>query len=569
MKRLLCILLACTLLVSLAGWALADTYSATVPGYNGDMTVEVDLDGDTITAIRIPEDHESSPVKKRACPVMIARILEAQTPVVDSLTAATFSSYAIKSGVAEALKQAGREVGAISFYNEESTAEPVKLDAVEADIVIIGAGPAGQSAAIAAAEAGIDASRIIVLEKLDITGGNGKFDMVLFNHAGSKAQELAGIEDSAEKLFEDRKAGGAWDSDARLMAEAEMTMQMDEWYRGMGIELNYVYDTRSHLAEKDAYAGEELLDGIEGRVKELGVDLRTGTRAVDFIMEDGRLAGVTAQHGGEIYDIRAKAVVIATGGFCQNPELLAKYTAEGTEKLRSSNQIGATGDMVPLFEKYGFQLGHMDKTTVFSFMISRGRELTGERVAPQSYDYVQVNVDGQRFTNETVSYGLPRALDVMAQPGGKSFMIFDQSMVDFSFRIGKHAKAGLIEKADTLEELAEKLGINAENLVQTVADYNKFANGEIKEDPFRGEKVPARPINAEGPYYGMQIESAIHMTKGGVVCDENARCLDANGAVIPGAFAAGEVTDTSANFSAAFVFGRIAGQQAAEEILGK
>ena len=573
MRKFLCILLTLAMLLCTGSAALADeglkTYTAVSSGYNGDMTVEVDIEGSTIKAIRIVEDHESSPVKKRAADKMINRILEAQTPVVDSMTAATFTSYAIKSAVADAMKQAGLEVGEITFKNAEITDEPTAAADEEVDLVIVGAGPAGQAAAIAAVEAGVSADRILVLEKLDITGGNGKFDMVLFNHAGSQAQEEAGIEDSAQKLYEDRKAAGAWDSDARLMAEAEMTVTMDAWYRGMGIELNYVYDTRSHLAEKNAYAGEELLDGVEARVSTLGIPVRTGNKVTDLIMEDGRLVGVEVLNisANETYSVRADAVVIATGGFSQNSELLAKYTAEGTSKLRSSNQIGATGDLVPAFEAYGFQLGHMDKTTVFSFMISKGRELTGERVPPQEYDYVQVNVNGERFTNELVGYGLARAIDVMNQPGGKSYMIFDQELKDFSFRLGKHADAGLIEKADTLEELAEKLGIDPDGLVKTIEEYNKAAAGETT-DSLRGE-APSRAICVTGPFYGMQIESAIHMTKGGVVCDENARCLDNDGNVIPGAYAAGEVTDTSANFSAAFVFGRIAGTQAAAEILAK
>lgn len=565
MKKTVSIWLALVLVCSFAFSAFAETYKATVPGYNGDMTVEVDIEGDAIRDIRIVEDHESSPVKKRAFPQIIERIMAAQSPDVDGVTGATFSSYAVKSAVAKALEQAGKTPVKVSMKNAEKTGR-VDLDTVNTSLLIVGAGPAGLSAAVAAVQNGLSADKILMIEKMDITGGNGKFDMVLFNHAGSEAQKKAGIEDSAEKLYEARKKS-AWDSDERLKAECEMTVTMDEWYRDMGIELNYVYDTRSHLAEQNAYAGEELLDGIEKRVQEMGIEIRTGTKAYDFIMKDGRLAGIKAQHGNEYYDIMADAVVIATGGFCQNPELLKKYTPEGTDKLRSSNQIGATGDMVPLFEQYGFQLGHMDKTVVFSFMISRGRELTGERVAPQAYEFIQVNKEGKRFTNELVSYGLPRALDILAQPDGKSYMIFDQQLADFSFRIGKHVREGLVQQGATIEELAGKLGINAENLKATVEEYNKAAAGEIK-DALR-DKAPSRPFAAEGPYYGMQLESAIHMTKGGVVCDGSARCLDADNKVIPGAFAAGEVTDTSANFSAAFIFGRIAGTEAAKEILAR
>lgn len=566
MKQKLTALFLCLTMIALCAVAGAETYSKTVPGYNGDMQVEIDIQDKKIKDIRIVSDNESSPVKKRAFPLIIDRILEAQSPEIDSVTGATFSSYSIKSAVAEAMKEAGMEVDKISFNNPEPEGR-IEKEAVKKPLLIIGAGPAGLTAAISAVEAGMDAKDVLVIEKLDITGGNGKFDMVLFNHVNSEAQKKAGIEDSVEKFIAARKKGGAWDSDARLQVEAEMTTTMDEWYRSMGIELNYVYDTRSHMAEKDEYAGEELLDGIEARAKDLGIEIRTGTKALELIMDDGKLIGASVCHNNEYYDILSDAVVIATGGFCQSPELLKKYTPEGTSLLRSSNQISNTGDMVPQFEKNGFQLGHMDKTVVFGSMISHGRELTGERVAPQAYDYILVNRQGERFTNEMVSYGLDRGMDIYNQEGHSCYMLFDQGMVDFSFRVGRHIKEGLGVEAATWEELAEKIGVDKDNMLKSVENYNKAAEEKI-EDELRGE-VPSRPFNAEGPYYALNIETAIHMTKGGVVCDENARCLNNDGDVIPGAFAAGEVTDTSANFSAAFVFGRIAGQQAAAYIAGK
>lgn len=540
------------------------THTETVHGYNGDMVVEVDITGKkTIDAIRIVSDHESSPVKKRAFPIIISRILKAQTPQVDSVSAASFSSYSIKSAVAAALKKAGTDVGPVAFKSGD-TGKRKDLPAVHKKILIVGSGPAGEAAAISAVESGVAAKDILIIEKEGITGGNGKFDMVLFYHAASLAQKKIGREDSAAKLLETRKKT-AWDSEARLAAETNMTVKMDDWYRKMGIDLNYVFEYRDHMAESNAYAGEEILDGLEKRIASLGIETRTETAAYDFIMKGNRLAGMKVKHKNEYYDITADAVIIATGGFCQNPALLEKYTPAGTAKLRSSNQIGATGDMVPLFEKHGFQLGHMDKTVVFGFMISRGRELTGERVAPQKYDYILVNKNGERFTNELVAYGLARGLDIFKQEGKNCWMIFDQGMVDFSFRIGDHIKKGLGVKADTMEALAEKIGVNKGNFVKTVNDYNRAAAGEI-EDALR-KKQPSRPFNAAGPYYALNIESAIHMTKGGVVCNENAQCLDAGGAVIPGAYAAGEVTDTSANFSAALIFGRIAGAQAAKDIL--
>ena len=565
MKRILSTMLVLALLLGLVGLASAETYTATAAGYNGEMTVEVDLEGDAIKDIRIVKDNESSPVKKRAFPLIIERILEAQTPVVDSVSSASFTSFAVKTAVADALKQHGKEVEEITFLTAGPVAERKDLDAVKTSLLIVGGGPAGLAAAIAASESGV--KDLILVEKLDILSGNGKFDMVLFDHINTKAQKEAGIEDSADAFFETRKKAKAWDTDERLRAQADEAVKLDEWFRGMDINLDYVYDNRTHMAEKTAYAGEEIQDGLENRVRELKLDVRTGTKAYDFIMEEGRLAGMKVQHKNEYYDILADAVVIATGGFNWNKDLLKKYAPEGTDRLSTSNSIGASGDMVPLFEQHGFQLGHMENTVVFGLMILPGRELTGERVAPYGSEYILVNKNGKRFTNEAVAYGLPRGLDILDQPESKAYMIFDKTVLDYSFRLGKHFKAGLIKEAASMKELGEMLGVDAEELEKTVAEYNQAAEGKV-QDPVRGENKPTRVFDG-GPYYGMQIQAAIHMTKGGVVADEKTRILDTDNKVIPGAYAAGEVTDTSGNYSAAIVFGRLAGEEAAKFVLGK
>ena len=539
------------------------TFTASSTGYNGEIKIEADIKGKEIVDVRVIEDNESSPVKKRAFPLIIERILQEQTPDVDSVSGASFTSHAIKTAVADALVQAGNDKIDLKFTFYEPYEGKEKAEDISTKMLVVGGGPAGLSAAIEAVQNGVDAKDIIVVEKMDILGGNGKFDMVLFNHINTEAQRKAGIEDSKEKLLEDRKEG-AWDTEERLIAEVEGAEKLDEWLRDMGIELNYVYDNRTHMAEKDGYAGEELMDGIEKKIEELGIEVRTGTQADDLIIEDGKLAGVHVKNRKENYNILSDITVIATGGFSNNQELLNKYTEEGTERLNTSNQIGASGDMIPLFEKHGIQLGHMDKTVIFTYMISKGRELTGERVAPQAFDYMHVNSDGERFTNEQNTYTLERALANLDQPDGKTYMIFDQELRDFSYRLGKHVDDGLVEKGETIEELAQKLDINEEKLVETLETYNKVASGE-GNDQFRDEK-PSRPLKA--PFYGMQIEAAIHMTKGGVVCNEKAQILDNDGKVVPGAYAAGEVTDTSGIYSQAFIFGRIAGNEAAKELTG-
>lgn len=147
---------------------------------------------------------------------------------------------------------------------------------------------------------------------------------------------------------------------------------------------------------------------------------------------------------------------------------------------------------------------------------------------------------------------------------GKAYYIYDQQIFDASYRLQKHNSLGYHVSADTLEELAEKIGVNAENLVKTVDEANKAVEGEIS-DPFR-EKALGKKIE-KGPFYAVQIESAVHMTKGGVVANEKAEVLNTSNEVIPGLYAAGEVADSSAAYSASVIFGRISGEEAAKYIL--
>lgn len=534
------------------------TYEGEGTGFGGPLRVSVTVADGKITAVEVPEHKESSPVSSRAIPLLEERIIEAQTPQVDSVSAASFTSFGVKTAVAAALKEAGQDFGEIEFFvAEEEDKEPKKLDDVETKIVIVGGGPAGLSAAISAKEAGVD--DIIVIEKLDILSGNGKFDMNFFDLINSQAQKEAGIEIGAEEFIEMKE--NTTDSDARVAVWAEENMKLDEWFRSMGIELNYAYGTTNHMREEDEYAGEHIQDHLEKKVQELAIDVRTGTKGLDLIMEDGKATGVSVENKDGTYHIKADAVIIATGGFASNKDLLAKY-APGAESLGTSNQIGTTGDFVDVFEKNDMQLGNMDRLNIFAFTIRKTRDLTGG-----ADDFLLVNKEGNRFVTEK-GRGLEFGHLIAEQTGGSAYYIYDQAGHDSVYRLQKHAALGYHEKADTLEELAEKLGIDAVNLTQSVQTYNDaIQNG--KEDPFRGENVFERPFAEEGPYYGVEVVSAVHMTLGGVVADENGQVLNNANEPVEGLYAAGEVTDVSGAFNAAILFGRISGQKAGEYVLAQ
>ena len=533
--------------------AMAETYSATGNGYHGEMTVNVTIEDGKITDVELGDNHETNVVIDRAFPVIRERILEANTADVDSVTAATFSSYAIKTAVADAMKQAGLEAPKVAMQNAEKTA--TERAAESCDIVIVGGGPAGLAAAVSAKQTNAD-KNVILVEKLDILSGNGKFDMNFFDMINTEAQKAAGNDEwvgeaGLAKFLEEKSSNG--ESAERIQVWANEEYNLDAWLRAMGVELNYNYGGTNHMAEDNQYSGEVIQAGLEKAAAELGVDVRTGTKGVDLVMEDGACKGViVTNNAGETYTINAASTIITTGGFCSNKELLAEY-APGYEVFNTSNQMGTTGDFVKIFEQNGFKMENMGKMSFFSNIIVPYRDLTGG--ADMN---LLANSEGALLPNKS---GMDRGTMIKEQPNGAAYYITDKTGYDSFYRIRKHVGLGYYAEGATLEELAEKLSINAEGLKASVEQYNADAAAGAENAQIAA--VPKRALDAEGPYYGVRVEAANHMTKGGVVCNENAQVLNADDTVVPGLYAAGEVTWQAGGYSESVCFGKVAGAQAA------
>ena len=533
--------------------AMAETYSATGNGYHGEMTVNVTIEDGKITDVELGDNHETNVVIDRAFPVIRERILEANTADVDSVTAATFSSYAIKTAVADAMQQAGLEAPKVAMQNAEKTA--TERAAENCDIVIVGGGPAGLAAAVSAKQTNAD-KNVILVEKLDILSGNGKFDMNFFDMINTEAQKAAGNDEwvgeaGLAKFLEEKSSNG--ESAERIQVWANEEYNLDAWLRAMGVELNYNYGGTNHMAEDNQYSGEVIQAGLEKAAAELGVEVRTGTKGGDLEMEDGACKGViVTNNAGETYTINAASTIITTGGFCSNKELLAEY-APGYEVFNTSNQMGTTGDFVKIFEQNGFKMENMGKMSFFSNIIVPYRDLTGG--ADMN---LLANSEGALLPNKS---GRDRGTMIKEQPNGAAYYITDKTGYDSFYRIRKHVGLGYYAEGATLEELAEKLSINAEGLKASVEQYNADAAAGAENAQIAA--VPKRALDAEGPYYGVRVEAANHMTKGGVVCNENAQVLNADDTVVPGLYAAGEVTWQAGGYSESVCFGKVAGAQAA------
>lgn len=532
--------------------SVSGSFEGTAPSYDRDLTVTVTFDAGKITDIELGDNHDTSAIISRAFPVIEERIVEANSPVVDSVSGATFTSFGVKAAVANAMAAAGLEAPEITFAtNAGIEYAPTTLENAECDIVVIGGGPAGLSAAVVAKQTNPDLN-VIVVEKLDILGGNGKLDMNFFDLYGSQAMEEAGIEYTLDDFLRDYADSGETAERVQVWGEEEFTT--DAWLRDMGTELNYTYGLGNHMVDADTYAGETIMDNMEKLAYELGVDIRTGTAGVDFVWDGDRVAGVSVQtNHNESYDILAKKTIVATGGFCANKELLAEY-APGYEVLNTSNQMSNTGDFVKVFEENGMMLQNMDRMSVFSYILKPRRDLTSS-----GQNFVLVNGSGERFMGEKTLSGLDLGTTLLEQD--TTWMVIDSKGLETDGRLRKQTRLGYWLEADTIEELAEQMGVPADALQASIDTYNAAANGTA--DPLGAE--PTDTIDL-APFFAVQVESADHMTKGGLGCNEFAQALYEDGSVVPDLYGAGEVTWQSGGYSESVCFGKIAGRNAANAI---
>lgn len=530
------------------------TYTASGQGFDGDVNITAEIKDGQIASIKADENKESPEVFDRAFPIIEERVVESQSANFDTVTSATFTSNAVKNAMNDIIVQAGGQEEELNLDFSQDPAGENEAEDVTTDLVVVGGGPAGLSAAIEAKNKGIE--NVILVEKLDILSGNGKFDMNFFDMPNSKAMKDNGVEVSKEEFLEMKE--GAWDSEARKEAWVDKAWDLDQWLRDMGVELNFNYGGEkgmSHMAEEDQYSGDVIQHGLEKKVNELGVDVRTGTMGYDLIFDGDDLKGVAVRDKDNKYNIMADAVVIATGGFSNNKDLLEEYLP-GTEKIINSNSMGATGDFIGVAKDHDIKLDHMDEQVVFKLGLSKNRMLTGA-----GDGFILVNEEGKRFVDESEG-GLEMGLTL--KENSPVYYIYDQRLYDSMYRPKKHVELGYHVEADSVEELAEKLGIPADALQASIDQYNKGVEGEEK-DPIR-EEPSEFTIDTNGKLYGAQVESVQHMTKGGIVANEKAEVQNNAGQVIPGLYVAGEASDTAAAYSGAVVFGRISGESAAAYI---
>jgi len=555
-------------------------YEGTGLGKGGEIKVSVNIKGDAITEIKTLSQNET-PGFDAAINTLAEKMISLNSTDVDIVSGCTLTSKGFTEAVNAALTSAGATADMLKktdsgLKNEE------KKDVVENyDIVIIGAGGAGLTAAIEAKAAGAD---VIVLEKMPMAGGNTLISGAEYAAANNWIQKKEGIEDSAELHIQDTLKGGdnlAKEELVRIMAENALAGA--EWLRD---EVGVIWEDElmffgGHSVKRSLIplgaSGREIITKLVAKAEKMDIPVLLNTRATSLITDsNGKVVGVNAEGEDANYTFNtSKAVIIASGGFGSNVEMRVKYNPDIDGSILSTNTTGSTGDGIVMAEDIGANLLGMEYIQTYPICDPLTGTLLYYDDARLYGHTVIVNKEGKRFVEELGRRDV-MSMAIKAQTGSVCYELLDQNGFVASKLQENHGpeldylyRNDLLVKADTLDKAAEFFGIDAAELKNTVDKYNSYVE-EGKDPEFNKRSLPSKV--EVGPFYILKAAPAVHHTMGGIEINENAQVLNKDGKIIEGLYAAGEVTGGiqgsnrlgSNALADITVFGRIAGQNAAK-----
>ena len=259
------------------------------------------------------------------------------------------------------------------------------------------------------------------------------------------------------------------------------------------------------------------------------------TTATDIMTLEGTANGVMAEDEENYYTIHAKAVILATGGFGNNEDMIVNYRSD-LEGTVTTSAPGITGDGIVMAEAVGADLTDIEQIQLHPTVEQKTSMLITESVRGDGA--ILVNQDGKRFTDELLTRDVVSAAE-LEQPGSYAYIIFDQRLRDGLKAIEKYVSTGITVQGDTIEELAEKIEVDPATLADTLSKWNQYVADQ--KDPDFGRDTGMEKDLSQAPFYAIKIAPGIHHTMGGVHIDTSARVIDTNDKPIPGLFAAGEV----------------------------
>ena len=531
-------------------------YEETVTGHNAPVTLSVTIAEGKVTEIIPVKEDETIGVGKFALEMISKEIIEKQTLSVDTVTGATITSGAVLSAVEAALTEAEADMEAWKAPVEKAPAEDVVIDT---DVVVVGGGGSGLAAAISAEQAGAE---VVVLEKLGLLGGSTNVSEGALNAVDDKRQKAQGIEDSLEKFYTQTFEGGHEVGTPELIKVlTENAYAGVEWMESIGITFKDEVGTatgalwqRSHYPTTPSGNSYIRVFG-DYADKTDKIDIMMDTTAKELIVTDGRVTGVSAtgREGNKVTVNAKKGVIIATGGFGGNVEMRQEYNTGVWSHVKLDSSIGCTnmlksaqGDGIAMATAIGAEVTGMSDIQLHPC----GTPGTGlmNNIRTSGRNRIFVNKEGNRFVNEGAARDV-LAQAIFDQPESTYWVVVNAVRYperDFVDRngatIANMVAQGSVIEAETLEELAEKTEMSAENLKAAIDNYNAVVRGD-KEDELGFKADNKADVEmTEGPWYACKKVPTVHHTMGGLKINTEAEVLDKEGNVIEGLFASGEVT---------------------------
>lgn len=558
------------------------TYTAEVQGFGGPIVVELTMSGNTITDLKCTGDSETDGLGSVAVEKLPGRILEAQSLDIELISGASVSSGAIIDAVTECLKQAGITPADLAGPDTAAAPKEKTEETIEVDVVVVGAGGAGMTAAITAKEAGMN---VIVLEKMPYVGGNTTKASGGMNAAGTKVQQEAAAQatgneatailgSTVENYIADTIEGGHDLNDIDLVTYmAQKSAEAVDWLGEIGAPLTKIAATGGtehyylHEPADGSAVGEYLVKSYTKIMEDMDIPVYLETPATELIVEDGKVVGVKAESPDSKLTVKADSVVITTGGFGANFDMMASYDPSLANAV-TTNTPAATGDGINMATAIGADTVDMEQIQLHPTVYQDNGLLVSERL--RSNGAILVNKEGNRFVNDLSTRDVVSQAE-LKQPDAFAYIVYDSKYADEKL-YQKYVSNGLTVSADTIEDLAKELGMDetaTANFVAAVEGWNKVCAGEAEDEFGRNNGLIALD---QAPYTAIKIAPGIHHTMGGLKINTDTEVLDKNGNAIPNLYAAGEVTGgvhggnrIGGNAVADIVvYGRVAGQQASE-----
>lgn len=548
----------------------AGTYEGEGQGHAGIIKVSVVVNETEIEKIDIVEFNDSEFAVDPANQ-LVERILEANSGQVDAIAGASITSKGVLDAVNAALAQAYVAGAGQIIASTEASEEAAKLEDKETDIVIIGAGGAGLTAAIEATQNG---AKVIVVEKMPMVGGNTKYATGGLNAAETSVQKDKGIDDTVAIFIEDTmKGGGNINNPELVKVLAERSAETVEWLMSIGADLTDVgrmggaSKDRTHRPTGGAPVGQHVVDVLYAKAQELGIEVLLESKVVEIIGDSTAVNGVVVETANGNFNINSKAVIIATGGFSADNELVSQFDP-ALKGYGTTNHPGATGDVLSFAKNLNLSYVDMEQIQTHPTVMPSNNYMITEAV--RGNGAILVNREGKRFVNELDTRAVVSDA-LLAQEGASGYLFFDQSVRESLKAIDGYYNKGFLIEGETIEAIAAELNVDPAVLQETVETYNTYVAGGTDTD-FARQDMP-RNLSV-GPYYAVEVAPAIHHTMGGLKITTNGEVLNDSDVVVNGLYAAGEVTGgvhgnnrLGGNAMADItIFGRIAGKNAAQSV---